>query len=227
MSEENSIDDVQLDIIGTLSKHQDVILDNKDLIESAFKQNTYESELLMDSSDIAFGVMMALSASTEDDDSLEIAYALLNFISTSDVDYIRKLRQENVKQELVDFVTNLSLNYQLEVGRVASIETQGANFWSSISSDLVIRSPNDVAGFNHKITIAHDREVEIDTSIGSNLGLVRYLIGQQIRAMETLEDQALDQISIETLDEIVKRVEHIREQVEASDPQTNSGRTQQ
>ena len=206
------------EVIDGIIEHEEAILNNKELIETAFRENTSESEFNLSQNDVGFGISLALSSNLDNEGTANVGYFLLNFVSRSSTGAIRELQQRDISRELTDFLIELTLKYQLEVGRISSKRTQGANYWSNIASDIVLRPPEDSIGFTHRITLSYDRDIEIDANIRSTLALVEYFLSQEIEVIDIFDDDALESIDSQTIDTIAEQVEYIRGQLEEHNP---------
>jgi len=210
----SNTDHTTSELIDGIVEHEEAILNNKELIETAFRENTSGSELKMSQNDVGFGISLALSSNLDNEGTTNVGFFLLNFVSRSSTGAIRVLQQRDISRELTDFLIELTLKYQLEVGRISSKRTQGANYWSNIASDIVLRPPEDSIGFTHRITLSHDRDIEIDANIRSTLVLVEYFLGQEIEVIDMFDDDALESIDSQTIDTIAEQAEYIRGQLE-------------
>lgn len=209
------------EVVQTLIEFGDEIESSGDLIRDAFEQNLRKSGYTRRSEEVVQKTAVALSKQLEDEDARRVSSALLNYISIANVEVVGTI-QDEVSEGVTDLLIDLAVNYRDDVERTLYTEAQGPYFWEGAVSDLVIRQPRGTPGLSHRITVGYSDEVRIDADLDSNLRLARYLIGQEVTALDNLSEQAVRQVNPAVVNDIIEAMDAIQTRLEGHGQGDNS-----
>lgn len=208
-------DETPLDrAIDTLVEYEDQIVENRDLIRVGLEEQIKPSEPRIRSGDVVNGIAMALSSSLDEDDATQVSSALLNCLTNATTDFIAQIKEREPRDELLTFMAEVSMKYQMPASALLSAEVEGPNYWTRVDTDLTIRSPQAQPSLTHHVILNQGRTVDIDTNLDSNLRLARYLLSQHIEALDLLGDDISSRVDQNIIADIADTVSEIQERDE-------------
>lgn len=146
-------------------------------------------------------------------DARGVSRALYEYLINQSEDFHQRLKNYNASEDLIDWLAMLNSKFMLQAMDVYLTEAQGGDYFLEIDSDLVIRSPYNTTGLNHRIRVGYNKEYEISVDPQSNLRLINQLLREQIRISETFGESATARMNEDTIEEIASRVSKLNETI--------------
>lgn len=205
-----------------LIENQNKIIDSEKLIDDSLSKNLDIGDPNRSRSDIIYAVELALSGRCGDleIDAYRLAHNFLYTISAFEPHMIEDLLDNGAREELVEILSKFKYRYERELDDPAYRAIQGDNYWSRVSTDMVLRDDGNHPGLNHSITINNYDEVEITTSLQSNLDLIGVLLSGEINAIEEFGEKGARSISLDTIDNLRKDIDELEKLVRENLPET-------
>lgn len=205
MSESIEISEEQKENIPILIENEDEILSMSSEIESVFEDYRESDMTDISENNVQYALRQALLTIYPEDEADEIAIALIEHIVNQDENIVKYLKSETeVGEDFIQFLVRTTSKNAYLVRSLRLRANQGEKYWSSIDSDVVLRSGGDQIGLRHRIIRQFKEDFEIDASLYSNLRLIRYLLSQQERALEEFNETG--DLSEEEVEKFVETV---------------------
>ncbi|WP_394741019.1 hypothetical protein [Natronococcus roseus] len=176
-------------VSSVLLEHSEKILENREHIELTLHENINNVERVIDQ-DLLLTVLSRSIGKFEQEEPEKIARALVLGIVKWNSSLRDNIDTSNFSDEFINFMFEMNVLYEGELDRIGRRPFEGRRFYSSIDTDLVIRKGNTV-GFSHQLEIDYSEEIEIHTDIESEFRLINHLLKNQKRALQELDEKAL------------------------------------
>lgn len=154
------------------------------------------------------------SIQSDTDSANQLANQLASVIITYDSGSINTLQDMGASDELIRFLTGIASKYQSQVHGVVLKKNQGKRFWKNISTEYTLDNKTGASGIRHELENGKNEEFTLTASVESHMRLVSVLLDRQIGAIETFDQELIDQATynhIETLEEQVEQLREIKE----------------
>lgn len=206
--------------LENLREFEDQILSRKELIKVVLDQEVEKHPTNTNRKNLISGLSTSLQFEIDDAEKAnEVAESLYYFLIISTNDRWEEKIANGSADELLEFLNQLRQTYQMGVTGLYLENTQGKHYWTNIQTDFVIREPDERVGLNHSIRIADEKEIELTTSLSSNLALINSLLEKQNRAHEVFGAAALNEINEDAIDSIAQVVNDIQQKIKTT-PET-------
>lgn len=201
------------DSLDFLEDYEEEILQTRERLEQVFEKVVKEEAPPRDY--VIDYLEFALNSEIDSDDSRTVGRHLLHIITNPSTDQRQYILSQGYSEEFADLIFHLTLEYGADSQVPSYKYNQGRNFWSHVTTDHVIRSNSGKVGLNHVLKIGEkDEEIEITTSLGSNLALANHLIRTNITSIERLDEKAIRDTPVDALKTLRERTNQLLEQYE-------------
>lgn len=209
------------DVVEKIIECQSDLVDSTELIDDALDTNLDTGHPNRIKEDTIYAVELAISGGSPDTNipAHELAHSLMYTISNFQPGMGDTLIEWGASDDLLELISRLKYKYGDQIDDPIYRDVQGENYWSRVSTDIVLRNKDNIPGLNHSITIGVDEEVKITTSLQSNLDLIGVLLGEEVDAIEQLGQQAAKNISLESIDGLREKLDQIEESVKEHHPE--------
>ncbi|GGN96749.1 hypothetical protein [Haloarcula pellucida] len=203
--------------IDLLLDNADGIIEQKEEIRSVFEE-TIGTERKFNNFDLFFRYLSGcLYGKVDEEEQDDVTEALLNTVNAFSTDAADRLCENGEKgQKLFEFITELEVEYGVDLDQRTNRIYKGHDWWSNIRTQPGYRSGRP--HFTHEIIKDYDERVVIGTDAQNTLVLARHLINEVENARTDLGEDILDYID----PELVRNINDLAEELEDAVVEYNS-----
>lgn len=203
----------EVNAVEKISEHEDILLENRDNVYSAFNSVLDETEKEYDKIDeIGDKLVWALNHDLEDEELEDLINSIFDAAYAPRDDFYKDLRDSVDSQDVIDLFIDLKIEHGTEIERLANEMIKGDLWWSSVSTIIEARGRSNT--FRHEINLNKNKNIYFNSDIKSSHYLASHLVSQTKAARNSIGKDVLDEVDVGVLEDLIESCKEIIEEVE-------------
>ncbi|TVT94548.1 cysteine--tRNA ligase [Haloferax volcanii] len=219
---DEELEELVMPRVESLLKYEGVIVDRREQLIHAFESSLKGDNTISETAELSTQIAVALRQTDEDEEFQNAANALISIFRNLNPDILRILQKAGASDELIEILIALRMDYRLDIERLNNQKNIGQNWWSTINTEIAIRS--DQVIFNHEIVLDMDDVVEFSTSFDNSTILVNHLLRRMADVIDMFGDESagqIDEAHLEVIEENIERIRDAQERLEQKEDEEN------